>query len=611
VKTKLTRRDFINGTQIAVGAALTAPLLKACGVAPYEFSLGHNYYPPAKTGLRGSHDGSWETMHARVTGEEWKTGTIDETYDLVVVGGGLSGLSSAFFYRQENPDAKILILDNHDDFGGHAKRNEFEINGETRIGYGGTEAIDTPSHYTPEAIQFLKDIGVKTERFYDYFDQELYGGYDLSKAIVFDKENFGEDKLVTGYGKKSWEEFAKEAPMSEKARADFIRVQTEKVDYLPGKTFEEKYEILRKTSYESFLRDYCKVDEQVINIYKRWGMSFWCVGIDEVATTVIQSYDGGMPGVEHTLKRTGYRNDEPYIFHFPDGNASVARLIVRALKPNAVPGTTMEDVVTTKVNYSNLDRNGDKINIRLNSTAVHVANMTDGKTVDITYVRGGKPHSIRANKCVLACYNSAIPYLCPEMPDPQKQGLAYNVKIPLVYTKVLVPNWKPFAELGTEFVYYTGGFYKQVELAYPVSIGDYTMSQTPDDPMILHMCHVPWVPDTQGPDQWREGRHRILTTSFETFEGHVKAQLNQALASTGFDSDKDISAITVNRWPHGYAYSGNAMWEPDYPNEAAKPWVIGRQPFGNIFIANSDAQAKADTNAAITQAYRAVQEIFS
>ena len=271
----------------------------------------------------------------------------------------------------------------------------------------------------------------------------------------------------------------------------------------------------------------------------------------------------------------------------------------------------MEDVVTTKVNYSNLDRNGDKINIRLNSTAVHVANMTDGKTVDITYVRGGKPHSIRANKCVLACYNSAIPYLCPEMPDPQKQGLAYNVKIPLVYTKVLVPNWKPFAELGTEFVYYTGGFYKQVELAYPVSIGDYTMSQTPDDPMILHMCHVPWVPDTQGPDQWREGRHRILTTSFETFEGHVKAQLNQALASTGFDSDKDISAITVNRWPHGYAYSGNAMWEPDYPNEAAKPWVIGRQPFGNIFIANSDAQAKADTNAAITQAYRAVQEIFS
>lgn len=610
MKDNITRRDFLNGTQIAIGAALTAPLLKACGVQPYEFGLADTYYPPAKTGLRGSHDGSWETMHARVTGEEWDVGEIEDNYDLVVVGGGISGLSTAYFYQKQKPGARILILDNHDDFGGHAKRNEFEINGETRIGYGGTEAIDTPSHYTPEAIGLLKDIGIKTERFYDYFDQELYGSYGLSKGIVFDKENFGEDKLVTGYGKKSWEEFAAEAPMSEKARADFIRVQTAEIDYLPGKTQEEKYEILRKTGYESFLRDYCKVDEEVINIYKRWGMSFWCVGIDEVPTTSIQSYDGGMPGVEHTLKRTGYRNDEPYIFHFPDGNASVARLIVRQLKPIAVPGSTMEDVVTVKVDYSKLDQTGDNINIRLNSTAVQVTNVRDRGAVEIIYVRNGKPHKILAKKAVLACYNSAIPYLCPEMSDAQKQGLAHNVKVPLVYTKVLVPNWKPFAELGMEFVYYTGGFFKQVELAYPVSIGDYERSQTPDDPMVLHMCHVPWVPEVQGPGQWREGRQRILTTSFDEFEGHVKNQLNQALSGAGFDADKDISAITVNRWPHGYAYSADAIWEPDYPDEASKPWVIGRQPFGNIHIANSDAQARADTNAAITQAYRAAQEML-
>ena len=607
---KITRRDFLNGTQIAIGAALTAPLLKACGAAPTDFSLAQNYYPPAKTGLRGSHDGSWETMHARVTGQEWTAQSIEENYDLVVVGGGISGLSSAFFYYQKNPNAKILILDNHDDFGGHAKRNEFQINGETRIGYGGTEAIDTPSHYTPEAIALMKDIGIRMDRFYDYFDQELYGRYNLSKSIVFDQDTFGEEKVVHGFGKRDWAAFAADMPMSEKARADFVRVQTEEVDYMPGLSFDEKYEILRKTSYESFLRDYCKVDEQVINIYKRWGMSFWCVGIDEVPTTAIQDYDGGMPGVEHTLKRTGYRNNEPYIFHFPDGNASLARLIVRALKPEAVPGSTMEDVVTAKVDYSKLDRRGDQTNIRLNATVVHAVNTADKKSVGITYVRDGKTHTVRSKKCVMACYNSAIPYLCPEMSEKQKDNLAYNVKVPLVYTKVLVPNWKPFAELGMEFVYYTGGFFKQVELAYPVSIGDYTMSETPDDPMILHMCHVPWVPEMQGPDQWREGRHRILTTSFEEFEGHVKAQLHQALSSTGFDAETDISAITVNRWPHGYAYSADAIWEPDYPDEASKPWVIGRQPYGNIHIANSDAQARADTNAAITQAYRAVQEIL-
>jgi len=613
---KITRRDFLNGTQIAVGAAITAPILRACGVppetsGPYDFALPSGYYPPATTGLRGSHDGSWETMHGLVSGKTWDTHKVDGEYDLVVVGGGISGLSAAYMYRKEKPDAKILILDNHDDFGGHAKRNEFEIGGETRITYGGTEAIDTPSHYTPEAIGLLKDIGVRTEAFYDYYDQELYASYNLSKAIHFGEDYFGEDKLVTGYGQKSWADFAAESPMSEKAKADFIRVQTAETDYLPGKTFDEKYDILHKTGYEQYLRDYCKIDEEVINIYKRWGMSFWCVGIDEIPTTSIQDYDGGMPGIEHTLKRTGYRNDEPYIFHFPDGNASVARLIVRQLIPEAVPGSTQEDVVTAKVNYAQLDVPQRNINIRLNSTAVHVANTADETGVNITYVRGGKAHSIFANKCVLACYNSAIPYLCPEMPDAQKQALAYNIKVPLVYTKVMLPNWKPFAELGTDFVYYTAGFYKQAELSYPVSIGDYQKSDTPDDPMVVHMCHVPWVPEVQGPEQWRQGRMRILSTPFEEFEANVHKQLNQAFASTGFNSERDVSSITVNRWPHGYAYTPDLTWEPDYPNEASKPWVKGRQPFGNIHIANSDAGAQADTNAAITQAYRAVSEILS
>lgn len=271
----------------------------------------------------------------------------------------------------------------------------------------------------------------------------------------------------------------------------------------------------------------------------------------------------------------------------------------------------MEDVVTSKVDYARIDAKGQNTNIRLNSTVVNVANVDTDEAVHITYVRKGKTYTVQAAKCVLACYNSAIPYICPSLPEKQKAGLAYNVKVPLVYTKVLVSNWKPFAELETDFVYYTGGFYKQVELAYPVSIGDYTQSETPDDPMILHMCHVPWVPDIPGPDQWREGRRRVLTTTFEEFEGHVKDQLNQALASTGFDAEKDISAITVNRWPHGYAYSPDLIWEPDWESENAKPWVIGRQPFGNIHIANSDAGAGADTNTAITQAYRAVQEILN
>ena len=607
----MKRRDFINGIQVAIGASLLPASLQSCQPDQVEFTLPNNYYPPIKTGMRGNHDGSWETMHEQITGKTWNEPSRGEEYDLVIVGAGISGLAAAYFYNKQQPNASILIIDNHDDFGGHAKRNEFDFNGNTRISYGGTEAIDTPSHYTNEAKQLLKDIGIETTRFYDYYNQTLYSDLGLSKAIFFDKETFGEDKLVRGYGKRPWTEFAADTPMSEKAKADLIRVQTSKQDYLSGLSNEEKISLLNKTSYEDYLRNYCKVDEEVISIYKRWGTSFWAVGIDEVPTTSIQSYDGGMPGVEHTLIRTGHRNDEPYIFHFPDGNASIARLIVRSLIPGAIPGNTMEDVVTARANYSALDREGQHINIRLNSTAVNVQNNKASNQVSIVYVRDGAPHKVLAKKCVMACYNMAIPYLCPEISEKQKTALSMGIKAPLVYTKVLVSDWEAFFELGMDFIYYTGGFYKQVELAYPVSIGDYKGAISPEDPMILHMCHTPWVPEVQGPQQWQRGRHQLLATPFETFEAQAKRQLNQALSSAGFDAEKDIEAITVNRWPHGYAYSPELIWEPTYESEEEKPWVKGRKPFGNIHIANSDAGAAANTNCAINQAYRAVSEILA
>ena len=605
---KITRRDFLNGTQVAIGAAMLSPWTELLGGMPAPGSDSH-YYPPALTGLRGAHAGSWETMHARVAGKSWPSGKPGEDYDLVVVGGGISGLSAAHFYRQKHPGARVLILDNHDDFGGHAKRNEFSINGDTRIGYGGTESIDTPSAYSRVAKQLLVDLGIDTNKFYQAFDQELYSSLGLSKGIVFDKDTFGEQKLVVGYGKISWEEFASRTPLNEQARKDLVRIQTEKTDYLPGLSPEEKREKLHKVSYETFLRDYARVDPQLIEMYRKWGTSFWCVGIDEIPATSVQSYDGGMPGLDHTLLREGSRGDEPYIFHFPDGNASVARLLVRSMIPDALPGSTMEDAVTSRLDYSRLDKDGQAVRIRLNSSAVNVLHSPDQKTVDVTYVRGQDAYTVRARHCVMACYNAAIPYLCPELGDSQKAGLAYNVKTPLCYVKVLVPNWRPFARLGMDFAYYTKDFYKQVELDYPVSLGKYRGSMTPDDPMVLHMCHVPFFADIKGPEQWRQGRRQLLSTPFSVFEYHVRDQLDQALSGGGFDSERDIHAITVNRWPHGYAYSPDLTWEPEWPSDQEKPWVIGRQPFGRISIANSDAGAKADTNAAISQAYRAVTDL--
>ena len=589
---------------------MLSPFQSVLGSANSDFSLADDYYPPSLTGLRGSHDGSWEVMHSRVLGKKWPTTSYEEKYDLAVVGAGISGLTAAYHYQKKHPQAKILVIDNHDDFGGHAKRNEFNINGEMRIGYGGTEAIDTPSSYSSEAKELIKEIGIDVEKFYEAYDQSLYSSMDLGKGIVFDNQSFSEQKLVTGYNKIPWEEFAANSPMNEKAKSDLVRLWTEKKDYLPVLSDEEKHNLLSKVSYYDFLKDYVKVDQQVLEIFRRWGMSFWVVGIDEVPATSIQSYDGGMPGLNQTLKRSGYRGDEPYIFHFPDGNASVARLLVRKLIPEAVPGSSMEDVVLAKVNYALLDKNS-LTRIRLNSTVVNVSHNQDSSAVDLTYVRNYQAHTIRAEKCILACYNSAIPYLCSELPKKQVEGLKYNIKVPLTYTKVMIPNWRAFAELGLDFVYYTNDFFKQVELDYPVSIGGYKFNKSPNDPMVLHMCHSHHSIDIKGPDQWKEGRRRLLSTPFSVFEDHVKSHLDQALGKAGFDAGKDITAITVNRWPHGYSYSNDLLWEPDWPSEESKPWVIGRQQFGRIAIANSDAGAAADTNSAITHGIRAANEMLA
>lgn len=608
----ITRRDFLNGSAIALGASLTSPWTEAFGsVASQQAENARADYPPSLTGLRGSHDGSWETMHARVAGRSWAPGESEADYDLVVVGAGISGLSAAHFYRQQHPEARVLILDNHDDFGGHAKRNEFQLGDHTQITYGGTEAIDSPASYHAVSRQLLDDLGIDLQRFYDYFDQGFWDRQDLGMAVVFDEKNFGKRVVANGYGDLPWAEFVKKTPLNDKAKADLVRAFTEERDYLPGMSRDEKIALLSRTSYHDYLKEYVKVDPQVLEIFRRWGMSYWCVGMDEVPAIQIPNYDdgGGMPGLRYTLPRVGHRGDEPYIFHFPDGNASIARLLVRQLIPEAMPGKTMEDVVTARADYTRLDRKQADVAIRLNSTVVDVRHR--GKRVATTFVRQGKAHTVTSKHGIMACYNSAIPYLCRELPKSQVEGLEYNVKVPLVYTKVAINNWRAFDRLGAAYVYFTNDFYKQVEFAYPVSMGDYRYGAQPDQPMTLHLCHVPHFEDIQGPEQWRAGRRSLLGTPYATFERHAFDQIDQAVGAHGFDVERDVAGVTVNRWSHGYAYNPTLLWEPAWPDEASKPWVKGRQRFGQIAIANSDAGASADTNEAIYQAHRAVSDLLA
>ncbi|MGC1621061.1 MAG: NAD(P)-binding protein [Candidatus Acidiferrum sp.] len=621
----ITRRDFLNGVAIGVGGTLaggalgTDTLLAAGALDEYAPEKVANYYPPALTGMRGNHEGTYTYAHGLRDGEKWNASgspaNTGEIYDLVVVGGGISGLAAAYFYRKSvGKQARILILDNHDDFGGHAKRNEFRAGNRMVLSYGGTQSIESPGKYSVVARGLIEEIGVKTERFYKDYDQKLYAS--MGTAAFFDKESFGEDLLITGMNKTPWPEFLVRAPLTDAAKRDIARVYTEKVDYFAGLSKEEKLARLAKISYADYLTKICKVTPDALPFFQTFPHDLYGVGID--AVPALGCFESGddynsftYPGFDG-LGIDEHEKEEPYIFHFPDGNASIARLLVRALIPEAMPGHTMEDVVTARADYSKLDLEDAPVRIRLNTTTMHVqhsGNGEDSKTVDVAYMRGMKLQSVQAQHCVLACYNMMIPYICPELPEKQREALSYLVKTPLVYTHVALRNWTSFAKLGVHQIVAPGAYHTYTALDFPVSIGEYAFPSKPEEPMVLFMLRTPCRAGLSMRDQFRAGRMELMATPFSEFERNIRGQLGKMLGGAGFDPAQDIEGITVNRWAHGYAYTPNPLFDPDWKEEE-KPWVIGRKPFGKIAIANSDAGANAYTNEAIDQAWRAVGEVL-
>jgi spermidine dehydrogenase len=604
----ITRRDFMNGIAIAVAGAAGVDLSRA-QTAPL--------YPPGRDGLRGSHDGSFEAAHRLRDGARFdiSQAPLAEHYDLAVVGAGISGLAAAHFYRQRRPNARVLLLDTNDDFGGHAKRNEFVVDGQTLLGYGGTQSIDGPAHHWDGvAKSLLKDLGIDVQRFNKAFDQEFYARWNLNHGVFFKKEVFGVDRLVRRpFG--TWQEvdeaphdsqalrsYLDQLPLGDQARAQLFDMIWSDRDVLAGKTARQRLGILEHLSYRDFLKQYWQADEEVLKYLQTRTHDLWAVGIDAVPA----SETLGMPGLKAQRAALSSEHEEPYIYHFPDGNASIARLLVRRLIPGIAPGSTMEDIVLARFDYGQIDRAEHPVRIRLNSTVVDVRNVDRG--VEIAYVSGGKISRVAAADCVLACYHAMIPYIASETDAEQRAALHDNVRAPLVYVNVVVRNWQPWHKLGVAAIDNPGGTYA-ASLDFPVSLDGYKFSADPSKPVCLHLVHTPCAPN-QGlnmREQYRAGRTRLYTMNFGDFEREIRDELGRMLGSAGFDFDRDVAAITVNRWPHGYAYTPTPLY--DDPAHQASIAKLARRRLGRIAIANSDSGWDAYTHVAIDQAHRAVAEL--
>ena len=599
-------------------------------------------YPPSSTGMRGNHPGSFEVTHQLGREKKRNWGPIlkpdSQLYDLVIVGAGISGLSAAHFYQKKHPDARILILDNHDDFGGHAKRNEFKVGDHTLIGHGGSQTLQEPSDYSTVVKELLDDIGVEVKKFDKAYDSTFYKRNKLGAGLHFNKEKWGVDRIVpinigpfTGYlpmapSALSIKEAVAEMPISDGAKVEFQRLLELKEDQISEIPVSDKKKYLKSITYKKFLSKHMNITEQHVFDVLQDVASDFGVGIDAVAAFQAMSY-AGLPG-GNACGLEDEEESEAYIHHFPDGNASIARLLVRKMIPDVADGNTMEDIVTAKFDYSALDPDNDQDNdqdnfqnkalvrLRLNSTVTsvqHQGEPNSAEKITVTYIKNGQAYQVQAKGCVLACNNPIIPYLCPEMPQAQREALDFGEKTPILYTSVALRNWQAWENMNIGAVISPGSYHINAMLDFPVSLGDYKYTQSSDKPVIVHMERFPHV-NNKGKtprEQHRLGRHELITTSFETIERNVRNQLVSMLGESGFDPARDIVGITVNRWAHGYAYWYKSLFDTVYDDrdDARYPHMIARKPFGRITIANSDSGAKAMLESAVEQGHRAVNEL--
>ena len=627
----IARRDVLQGMAIGVALGGVAPELAQADHA--EARNTPVYYPPSRLGMRGSHPGSFEAGHELRDGDFWNhaASLIDtnETYDLVVVGGGISGLAAAWFYREANPQAKILVLENHDDFGGHAKRNEFHVNGRMELINGGTLEISSPYPYSAIASNLLRALGVEPGRLRRECEDPFVDD-SLKLGVFFDRETFGADRLVRldardpdDAAPEAWRAFVAQAPVSDSVKHSIMKIETGKDDYYPGLTGDQKKDRLWRISYKDYLLRVVGADPGVIPLYRHRTDEWWGCGGD--AVSALDCWGMGFPGFAGlnlapggpSLKRMGYTpagyssTGGSESFHFPDGNASIARLLVRALIPGSLSGSDARDIVTATADYTKLDRPQNTAHIRLNSLVVRVRNTARDVEVAYTPSRGGgKVYRVRARHCVLASWNAMIPLLVPELPETQKAALSEMIKCPLVYSNVALRNWTSFHSLGIRRIYAPGCYHISITLNAAVNIGGYQGTSTPDQPMLIRMVRAPAQPGLPEYDQNRAGRIELLRTPFETFERNIRDQLARTLGPSGFDPARDIEGIAVNRWPHGYAPEYNSLWDKGFDADHT-PNLVARKRFGRIAIANSDSGFAAYTDSAIDQAHRAVGELLS
>jgi spermidine dehydrogenase len=620
----ITRRDFLNSTLLASGALLLAPLTPAELLAKAE-AQGEDWSGPGGVGDYADSNGN--TLAVLTAGHKIRDHAYDtlppdvvethETYDCVVVGGGISGLAAAlFFKRRAGEGMKCLVLDDHAIFGGEAKRNEFVVDGHRLVAHQGSAFYPVPYPYSFIG-RFYESVGLKQPRL-EYqkwggpgpemvVSTTPYGspGMDRGQYGIFFGAKFGQQPgmwVIDPLGKK-----LAGAPIPEAGRAEWMKVLTgtrrsgwqEPQPEYDGDPVSRRLDTI---TLEEHLVDRYGVSRETVRTYMTDEGSGFGLGPD-----ALSAFAAYAPDMLHPLP------DDAGDQMFPGGNTGFARLITKTLLPGAISGTDLvEDVCRGAVNFGILDRQGSPTRIRLNSTVVWVQH--DGKpgksqTVTVAYARAGKLYRVKARSVVMAGGSWTTKNIVRDLPAEQREAYGQFYRSPAMMANVAVRNWKFLAKLGiTGCRWFEGvGSYMQVRKIALCGADSPTIS--PEQPIVLTLKVIYPFPGLPTDQQGHRGRYQLISTSFREYERQIRRQFDDMFSRAGFDSKHDIAGIVLNRWGHAYL-SPQPGW---YYGKDGKPGpreVLRAEPFGRIAFANTDLSGNMDHRSSILEADRAVGQLL-
>jgi len=619
----ITRRDFLGSTLLASGAALalgaspqellaeTDSFTGYGGVGEYSSSNG-NTLPVLRDG-HSIRDGRYDPLPSGVI----ETG---ETYDCVIVGGGISGLAAAlFFQRQAGPEMKALVLENHPIFGGEAKQNEFLVDGQRLIAHQGS-AIYQLQYPFSFLAHFYDSIGLKALR----LRYQKWGG--PQPELVLSRTPYQAVGLENGhYGFWFGQKFGQKAgfwvvdplgkklagaPISPQVRAEWLR-------WLTGEAIQ-KQDFERPRIEGDAVSRYLDSITLEQHYMERFGLS------RDTVRTFLSPVEGGGSGLgadalsaysDYAFEMLHPLTDEssPTDQMFPGGNATIARLMVKTLIPAAMDGPEdVQNVCRNAINFNKLDVAGNQSRMRLAATVISVQHDSDFKrsnAITIVYLKEGKLYRLKARSVVMAGGSWTTKHIVKDLPGTYREAYAQFYRSPCMMANVALRNWRFLYKMGVSGCRWFEGVGNYLEVRKLALTGIESETISPDSPIVLSLKVLYSFPGHSTQEQGNLGRLEMMRTSFAEYEAKIRDQFTDMFSPFGFDAQRDIAGIILNRWGHAYLSPQPGFFFGKDGKPAPRE-ILRRAPFGRIAFANTDLAGAMDHRYSILEAKRAVEQLL-